>query len=120
MIHSDISTVRGEWFDYDPFTGLTEYFEQHADGTVSIHTYQDVQPYLDMAAELRNSGSTEGNFRGEGWQYAALPMIAILKMREKGFNALGVHGKDGTKYLLKEINQNYPHFKTTHRHHAIK
>ena len=105
-----------QWFDYDPFTGLTEWFkEDAATGQISIRYEQDVEPYLDFAKELANSRVTDGNFRGEGFLVAMLPMIAIMKMREKGFNALGEHGPDGTKYLLREIEKNYPYFKTTHR-----
>ena len=110
-----------EFFDHDPLTGLTEYVDFSADGkTFSIRTEQDVQPVMDYAKHMANTGGAEHNFRGEGWQYAVLPMIAILDMRKRGFDALGNHGRDGTKQLLKEINTNYSVFKTTHRHHAIK
>lgn len=105
-----------EFFDYDPLTGITEYFRQDATtGALSIHYQQDVEPYLDYAKELANSKSTDGNFRGEGFLIAMLPMIAIMKMREKGFNALAEHGPEGSRYLCKEIETNYPYFKTTHR-----
>ena len=109
-----------EFFDYDPATGLTEYLEWNADGTFHIHYEQDVEPVADFCKFLVNTGGTDHNFRGEGWLYASLPMIAVMKMREKGFDALGQHGRDGTPTLLKEINANYPVFKTTHRHHALK
>lgn len=109
-----------EWFDFDPITGLEEWVSFESDGKFHIHYRQEVEPIMDFTKEMANSQLPDGNFKKEGWLYAALPMIAIMKMREKGFNALGEHGKDGTKYLLKEINENYPFFKCTHRHHAIK
>lgn len=109
-----------EFFDYCPFTGLTEYVEWNADGTFHMHYEQDIEPVSDFCKYLTNTGGTEHNFRKEGWLYAALPMIAVMKMKEKGFDAVGEHGKEGTRQLLKEINTNYPVFKTTHRHHAIK
>lgn len=110
-----------EFFDYEPMTGLTEYLEWSPDGqTFSLHYEQDVEPSKEFCQFLANTGGTEHNFRGEGWLYAALPMIAIMQMRKKGFDALGNHGREGTKYLLNEINANYPVFKTTTRHHALK
>lgn len=109
-----------EFFDYDPYTGLTEYIEFSQDGkTFSIRYQQDIEPLKDFCTFLSNTAIPDGNFRKEGWLYASLPMIAIMDMRKKGFDALGQHGRDGTRYLLKEINQNYPAFKTTHRHHSI-
>jgi hypothetical protein len=110
-----------EFFDYDPLTGITEYVEWSADGsTFSLRTEQDVEPVVDTCKFLANTGGTERNFRGEGWLYASLPLVALMQMKKKGFDALGNHGREGTKYLLREINTNYPVFKTTHRHHAIK
>lgn len=105
-----------QWFDYDPYTGITEWFRQDSHtGAISIHYSQNVEPIMDFCKELANSAVTDGNFRGEGFLVAALPMIAIMKMREKGFNALKEHGPEGTKYLLKEIKTNYPFFLTTHK-----
>lgn len=108
-----------EFFDYDPHTGLAEYVEWNNNGTFHIHYEQDVEPLRDMCAWMTNTGAAEVNFRGEGWLYASLPLIAIMKMREKGFDALGEHGRDATKYLLREINTEYPAFKTTHRNHEL-
>lgn len=110
-----------EYFDHDPVTGITEFYKfDPATNQISIHYAQDVEPVMDFCKEMANTGLPDANFRKEGWLYAALPMIALMKMREKGFDALGNHGPDGTKYLLREINTNYPYFKTTHRNHAIK
>ena len=66
---------RGEFFDYAPFTGLTEYVEIDSNGLISIHTYQDVQPVMDYAKALANEGLQDGNFRGEGWLYAVIPAL---------------------------------------------
>jgi hypothetical protein len=109
-----------EFFDFDPLTGLAEYVEWNTDGTFNMHYEQDVEPALDFCKFLANTGGTDHNFRGEGWLYAALPMIAIMQMRQKGFDALGSHGREGTKKLLREINTNYPYFKTTTKMHAIR
>jgi len=109
-----------EFFDYDPLTGLTEYLEWNQDGTFNIHYEQEVSPLVEFCKFSANTDLGEANFRGEGWLYASLPLIAIMQMRKKGFNALGEHGRESTAYLLKQINTEYPVFKTTSKHHAIK
>ncbi len=48
-----VNTFRGQFFDYDPITGIEERFEQTPDGKFHIHTYQDVQPMMDAAMRLR-------------------------------------------------------------------
>jgi hypothetical protein len=105
-----------EHFDYDPVTGLTEYLDFSADGkTFSIRTVQDVEPFVDYAKFLANTGGTDHNFRGEGWLYAIIPPGVQAEMFKKNINILD---KADTKRMLKEINTNYPYLKTTHRHHA--
>lgn len=107
-----------EHFDYDPLTGVTEYVEFSADGkTFSIRSEQDVQPYVDFAKFLANTGGTEVNFRKEGWLYAIIPPVVQAQMFKRGINILD---QTHTKAVVKEINTNYPYLKTTHRNHAIK
>jgi hypothetical protein len=105
-----------EYFDFDPVTGVTEYvaFE---DGKMHIRYEQDVRPYLDYATELRNSGLPDGNFRKEGWLYAVLPPVIVADMYKRGIN---LTDPNAAKTVVDEINTKYPHFKTTHRHHALK
>lgn len=105
-----------EFFDYDPLTGETEYLEFTGDGRFHITTEQDVQPYLDFAAEMRNSQIPDGNFRKEGWLYAIIPPVVQAQLFKRGINILD---KNDNKRVLNEINQNYPYLKTTHRYHAI-
>jgi len=105
-----------EFFDYDPLSGVTEYVEFHGD-TFSITQEQDVQPLLDFCKELTNTQATDGNFRGEGWLYAAIPPVVQAQLFKKGVNILD---PNDNKRLLEEINRNYTFCKTTHRHHAIK
>ncbi len=105
-----------EFFDYDPATGATEYVEWNPDGTFSITTEQDVQPYIDFAKALANERVTDGNFRGEGWLYAIIPPVVQSQMFQRGINILD---KNDAKKVVREINQNYPWLKTTHRHHEV-
>jgi hypothetical protein len=106
-----------EFFDYDPLTGVTEYLEFTPDGKFHLTTEQDIEPFLDYAKELANSGATEKNFRGEGWLYAVIPGVVQAALLKKGINFLD---PSQTKAVVDEINANYPYCKTTHRHHAIR
>ena len=108
---------RGDFFDFDPVTGVTEYYEEHADGTVSLHSYQDVAKYKDIAAELRNNGSPDEVWKKQGASlYAVLPPVVQAEMFKKGINFLD---PNDTKRVVDEINQNYPALKTTYKHHAL-
>jgi hypothetical protein len=107
---------RGEFFDYDPLTGLTEYYEETADGQIQIHTYQDVEPVIDYCKALANEGLPDGNFRGEGWLYAMLPAIVVGQLMKRGINVMD---QNDVKKVVDEVNTNYPWLKTTHRHHAL-
>ena len=105
-----------EFFDYDPQTGETEYLEFTNDGKFHITTEQDIQPFVDFAKALANSGLTDGNFRKEGWLYALIPPVVQAQMFKRGINILD---KNDTKKVVDDINANYPYLKTTHRHHAL-
>jgi hypothetical protein len=106
-----------EWFDYDPLTGCTEYYEEH-DGKISIHTEQDVSPVLDWAARLRNEGLPDANWKKNGVSvYAVLPAIVLGQMAKKGIRFLD---QNHVKAVVDEVNQNYPHLKTTNKRHALK
>lgn len=108
---------RGQFFDHDPITGLTEYYEETDDGKIHIHTYQDVEPVMDYCKYLANTAIPDANFRKEGWLYAIIPPILQGAMLKKGVNFLDPNdiGK-----VVDLVNTEYPNFKTTHRHHAIK
>lgn len=107
-----------EFFDYDPLTGVTEYVEWSPDGaTFSIHQEQDVEPYVEFAKLLANTGATDVNFRGEGWLYAIIPPVIQAQMFKRGINILD---KGDTRKVVATINADYPWLKTTHRHHAVK
>ena len=106
-----------EFFDYDPVTGVTEYYEE-ADGKISIHTEQDVQPMLDYAKALANEGLPDENWKKNGVSvYAVLPVIVLGQMAKKGIRFLD---QNHVKAVVDEVNSNYPYLKTTYKHHAIK
>lgn len=109
--------MRGEYFDYDPLTGIYETYEE-ADGKILIHSYQDVEPLLDAAKRIANSGTSDAAWtKNEAAIYAVIPPIVQGQMLKKGINFLDPNdiGK-----VVREVNENYAHFKTTYKHHAVK
>ncbi len=105
-----------EFFDYDPVTGLEEYFEYEQDtGKINIHYRQDCTAIVDYAKSLANWSMTDGGIKRDWWQYATIPAVVQMEMMKKGID---LRDKNATKRIVKEINTNYPWLKTTQKHHA--
>jgi len=106
-----------EWFDYDPLTGVTEWYEE-ADGKISIHTEQDVEPILNYTRALANEGLSDDAWKKSGAAvYAVLPAVVLGQLAKKGVRFLD---QNHVGRVFDEVNQNYPWLKTTTKHHAIK
>jgi len=106
-----------EFFDFDPVTGITEYYEE-MDGKVSIHSRQDVEPHMDAAQRMRNEGGPDEAWKKTGaTMYASLPMIIVHDMLKRGIN---VFDQNHMPRVIQEINTTYSKFKTTYKHHALK
>ena len=103
-----------QFFDYDAHLGLRYDTEEGDDGKITVHARQDVQPYVDFATEVRNSGVADKGIKRDLWKYCTIPTHVQLAMMEKGIN---IHNKDHSKAMLREINTNYPHLKYTRLHH---
>lgn len=98
--------------DHDPMTGITSYFEQE-ESTGRIHLSQecDVQAELDYCKGLANHDDySKQGIKDEFWHYAHLPVIVIEQLLKKGIN---VYAKGTIKDVIKAINTDYPHLKTT-------
>lgn len=109
--------IRGEFFDYDPVTGITEYYEETPDGRFHIHTVQDVEPHMDAAQRLRNSGAPDDAWKKTGWtMYASLPMAIVGHMMKRGIN---VFDQNDLPKVLQEVNTTYSNFKTTFKNHSL-
>lgn len=104
------------FFDIDPLTGLEEYVEE-VDGKIHLTYEQDVSAIIDNCKAQANEGTCEVNFRGEGWKYADIPAIVQMQLLKKGIN---ITDQNHTARLVREINENYPWLRTTHRYHAIR
>lgn len=109
---------RGHLIDYDPLTGVAEYYEETQDGKFHVHSYQDVEPTLERMKEIRNTGTSDDVFRKNGVSmYASLPMIVVHQMMQKGIN---VFDQNHMPQVIKEIEANYPHLKATYKHHSAR
>ena len=110
-------TPRGELFDYDPLTGVAEYYEETGDGKFHIHTYQNVEPHLRMAERIRNEGTADDAWNKQGvTMYASLPLSVVGEMMKRGIN---IFDQNDMPKVLKEVNSTYSYFKTTDKTHAI-
>lgn len=61
------------FFDYDPHTGITEYYKKEVDGTNVIRAVQDVEPFLK--ANARAVSAQENGWKGDLHEVASIPPI---------------------------------------------
>lgn len=105
-----------EFFDFDPITGVTEYYEER-DGKVFIHSRADVSGGMDAAQRMRNEGGPDEAWKKTGaTMYASLPPIIVAHMLKRGIN---VFDQNDLPRVIQEINTTYANFKTTYKHHAL-
>ena len=104
--------------NYDPFTGITTYFDyDHATDTSIIGAEQDVSSLLEVNKILQNDEEYSKRGIKEGWwHYASYPSIIIEKwLTEHGVN---VFNKDHQKKVLELTNRpEYRFLKTTTKMH---
>lgn len=108
-----------EFFDYDPLTGITKYFDYDEDaGNVLMRSEGDSQASLEAAAAMRASGISDAKLKQDnyGCLYATIPPAVEMELLKKGIK-LG--DPNATADILREINQNYPWCKTTDKIHQI-
>ncbi len=104
-------------FDHNPDTGITQYFDYDPiKDEVHLTSVQDCTALIDLMTKLRNNEDySKQGMKEEWWHYATIPAIVEIELRKKGLN---IYDKNATKAIIKEINQNYPAFKATTKHHA--
>lgn len=104
--------------DYDPFTGITTYFDyDHATDTTIVGAEQDVSRLLESNKILQNDESyTKQGIKDGWWQYASYPAVIIEKwLNEYGVN---VFNKDHEKKVFELTNRpEYRYLKTTTKMH---
>lgn len=106
-----------ELFDYDPLTGIRSFWHYDEEtGKGVFRREQDVQWAVDLAAELRNSGATDGRLEDDYMRlYAVIPPGVELELKSKGID---IYDPNNTRILLETINRDYPFLKTTNRNHV--
>ena len=106
-----------KFVDYDPSRGV-ETWEDTYDGKLQIHYRQDVEPVLEYTRQLRNSGLADQGIKRDMWHYAQIPPVIIMEMRFK--HGVDLFNRDHEKKVFELINREYPHLKTTNKHHWVK
>lgn len=102
-----------DFLDYDPVTGISNYFDyDEMTGEARITRVADVEPLLDYTRKLAREGGTDKGIKKGFWLYAKVPPIVELQMRAKG---ISLTDADATKRIIQEINTNYPHLKCTQK-----
>jgi len=104
-------------FDFDPVTGLREYFDYDPiKDEVCITTEQDVTYFLDRMQAIRNDPSISAKgIKEEWWAYCSIPPVVEIELRNRG---LDLHNRDHMKDILKIINAEYPYLKYTEKKHC--
>ena len=100
--------------DYDPYLGVTTYFEYDpVSDTSIIGREQDVSLLLDQNKRLQNDPEyTRLGIKNEWWHYASYPAVIIEKwMNEYGVN---VFDENHNKRVFELTNRpEYRYLKTT-------
>ena len=102
-------------FDYDPVTGVTQYFDYDPiTDKVHLTSVQDVSKLLDEIKNKRLNSKSFGTVE-EFAHYATIPAIVELELLKKGIK---LTDKNATKRIISEIEQNYPYLKATEKRHG--
>lgn len=106
-----------QFFDYDPFTGLIQYFDYDAvTDTTTIETVQDTAQ-LNKEVQASKELQQDSNYTKQGMKesmlhYAHIPSGVLME-----WHAMGIDIKD-RKALIKMVNKpEYAYLKTTNMVH---
>jgi len=99
-------------FDYDPITQTHQYFDYDPSSDVfTISTEQDVSLLLDEIKKKRDTPEAwKKGVKDSFAHYCTIPQVVEMELKKKGIN---IYDKGATQLIIKEIEQNYPHLKTT-------
>ena len=104
--------------DYDPYLGVTTYFDYDAaTDTTIVGSEQDVSLLLDRNKTLQNDEShTKAGIKKGWWMYASYPAVIIQKwLNEYGVN---VFDENHSKRVFELTNRpEYRYLKTTTKMH---
>lgn len=100
--------------------GVRQQYREDADGTMHVSTYQDVEPHLKYAADMRRAERERiGRFGKTGvfHQIMSPPNNAFLEVAAKlGIPAGQMFHSENMKRIVKALKSpEYAHFRTTER-----
>jgi len=106
--------------DYNPLTGQTVNFEYvHSQNKIVITHEQNVDDILRVTKAMQNDEDrTKKGIAADMWHYAKIPESILLKIKQD--HGIDFKSREDFPRLLTVINSEYPHFKTTSKHHSIK
>lgn len=91
-------------FDYDPFTGVTQWFEATSDG-FRLHSEADVAPILDENARKRSAGRAYYAKDKDIWKVGSVPNIVMLQWAtELGIPADKVYSDEFAEVIAKKLH----------------
>ena len=99
-------------FDYNPDTGVTQYFDyDESTDVMSLTSSQDISGMLDtLKLKRQDPEAWKKGVKNSMAHYASIPVVVEMEMRKKGID---IYDKNATKRIMQEIEQNYPYLKTT-------
>jgi len=91
-------------FDYDPMTGITQYFHYNENtGGWGIESIQDVEPFIERNKKLQNEQDySKQGIKREWWHVATIPIVIQEKwLREDGID---IYNKDHWQKVKQKLN----------------
>jgi hypothetical protein len=97
------------FIDKNPYSGLEHWVDQNEDDETRHYQFQDVEPILDYAKNMRSHDMLH---------FATIPEVVIIKL----LNEYGVNVFDRNDYpkLFKLLNGEFAYLKTTDMIHTVK
>lgn len=89
-------------FDYDPLTGITEYFEDLGGDKFAIHTTQNVDPFIEANKQKQNTGKEYWKAGGDMRHEATVPIGVQYEWMTK--YGIDVYNPDHLKGVTRLLN----------------
>lgn len=107
------------FIDKHPYSGMEHWVDQNEDDETRHYQFQDVQPVLDYAKEMRAQRAGEQHMKDfDMLHFATIPEVVIVKLlHEYGVN---VFDRNDYPKLFKLLNGEFAYLKTTDMIHTVK
>jgi hypothetical protein len=109
--------------DYDPSTGITEYFHyDHTTDTSYVETIQDVEPILDVnKAEANDPEITKRGIKNGLWRFASVPLWVQMKwLNEYGLKNWPMLPENGDLLFRLLNSPDWKYLKCTEKIHIAR